>query len=184
MYRPVNKFFRPNKPIARINHQIKVPEVRVINAQGEHVGVMSVSDALKIAEEEGLDLVEVSPTAKPPVAKIINYDKYRYQVEKEEQKKKKQAKRIEVKSIRLSVRIGQHDLETNASQADKFLQEGKKVKVELVLRGREKANVGFAFEQVNKYLQTISAAHTIEQSPKKLGGTIFAILNPQQSRNT
>src|SRR3989338_3224691 len=179
MYRPVNKFFNPAQPIARINHQIKARELRVINAQGEHLGVMSTSDALKLAEESDLDLVEISPSANPPVAKIINYDKYRYQVEKEEQQKRKSAKRIEVKNIRISVRIGQHDMETKAKQADKFLTEGKKVKVEMLLRGREKANVGYAFEQLQKYLKTVAQGHTLEQPPKKLGGTIFAIMSPQ-----
>ena len=179
MYRPVNKFFKPAQPIARINHNIKALEVRVVDAQGEHLGVMPTHQALKLAEEAGLDLVEISPSARPPAAKIINYDKYRYQTEKAEQQKKKQAKRIEVKNIRISVRIGQHDLETKAKQADKFLSEGKKVKVEMLLRGREKANVGYAFEQLQKYLKTVAQGHTLEQPPKKLGGTIFAIMSPQ-----
>ncbi len=179
MYRPVNKYFKPVKqPVARINHQIKAPEVRVVDASGEHQGVMQTHEALKLAEEAELDLVEISPTAKPPVVKIINYDKYRYQVEKAEQAKKKQQKRIEVKSIRISVRIGQHDMATKAHQADKFLEEGKKVKVEMFLRGREKANVDYAFEQLKKYLSSVSFPHTMEQNPKKMGGTLFAIMNP------
>jgi translation initiation factor IF-3 len=179
MYRPVNKFFKEKKPIARINQQIKSPELRVINEQGEHVGTMPTHEALKLALEAELDLVEISPNAKPPVAKIISYDKYRYQAEKAEQQKRKSAKRVEVKGIRISVRIGAHDMETKAKQADKFLSEGKKVKVEMFLRGREKANVDFAFEQLNKYLKSITHAHIVEQSPKKLGGTISAILAPQ-----
>ena len=179
MYRPVNKFFKPAQPIARINHQIKARELRVINAQGEHLGVMSTSDALKLAEESDLDLVEISPSANPPVAKIINYDKYRYQVEKEEQQKRKSAKRIEVKNIRISVRIGQHDMETKARQADQFLTEGKKVKVEMLLRGREKANIEYAFGQLNKFLNLISAPREMEHPPKKMGGTLYTVMNPQ-----
>lgn len=179
MYRPVNKFFRERQPIAKINQQIKATEVRVINEQGEHVGTMPTHEALKLAIEADLDLVEISPNANPPVAKIISYDKYRYQVEKAEHEKKKSAKKVEVKSIRISVRIGQHDIETKAKQADKFLSEGKKVKVELVLRGREKANVAYAFEQLDKFLKTITQAHATEQAPKKLGGTISAVLAPQ-----
>ncbi|OGE84851.1 MAG: translation initiation factor IF-3 [Candidatus Doudnabacteria bacterium RIFCSPHIGHO2_02_FULL_46_11] len=179
MYRPVNKYFRPQKqPVARINQHIKVPEVRVVDANGEHVGVMPTHEALKLAEEAELDLVEISPTAKPPVAKIINYDKYRYQVEKNEQAKKKQAKRVEVKSIRISVRIGQHDMDTKAKLADKFLKDGKKVKVEMMLRGREKANVDYAFDQFKKYLASVGQPHSFEQNPKKMGGTIFAIMMP------
>src|SRR3989344_4051992 len=178
MYRPVNKYFKPKAPIARTNQLIKVPEVRVIDDKGEHLGVMPTHEAIKIALERDLDLVEVSPNAKPPVAKIINYDKYRYQVEKEEQQKRKSAKRVEVKSIRLSVRIGQHDMQTKARQADQFLSEGKKVKVEMVLRGREKANIDYAFEQLTKYLSLISTPNTTELAPKRMGGTILTILMP------
>src|SRR3989344_8189106 len=180
MYRPVNKFFKPVKqPIARINLQIKSPEVRVVNHNGEHIGVMPTHEALKLAQEQDLDLVEISPTAKPPVVKIIDYDKYRYQVEKSEAAKRKQQKRVEVKSIRISVRIGSHDMQTKAKQADQLLKQGKKVKVEMMLRGREKANVDYAFEQLKKFLATVTSSHSMEQHPKKMGGTLFAIMNPQ-----
>lgn len=183
MYRPVNKFFnKPRGPITRINEHIRVPEVRVIDANGDHLGVMPTRDAVKLAEDQDLDLVEVSPGVKPPVCKIIDYDKYRYQTEKSEQAKRKTAKRVEVKGIRISVRIGQHDMDTKARQADKFLSEGKKVKVEMFLRGREKANVEFAFEQLKKFLAAVEHPHTLEQIPKKMGGTLFAIMNPSENK--
>jgi translation initiation factor IF-3 len=178
MYRPVNKHFQPPKPIARINELIKAPEVRVLDHLGEHVGVMPIAEALAMAREQELDLVEVNGAAVPPLVRLIEYDKYRYQVEKSEQHKKKQAKRVELKSIRLSVRIGTHDLDTKAKQTEKFLEEGKKVKVEMVMRGREKANAEYAYEQLKKFLTTIHVAHAVEQEPKRMGGTISTILNP------
>ena len=164
----------------RVNERIKVPQVRVINEQGEMVGIMLTSEALAAARAEGKDLIEISPKADPPVVKILSYDKYRYQLEKAESAKRKNQKRVEVKGIRLSVRIGQHDLDFKANQALKFLGQGNKVKIELFLRGRERANVGYAFEVLEKFLQTLPAdKRLVEQPPKKLGNLIPAIITPK-----
>lgn len=151
----------------------------MIDEQGEMVGVMTTQEALVMARERGLDLIEVSPKAAPPVAKILSFDKYRYQQEKAITKARKRQKRIEVKGIRISVRIGQHDLEFKVRQADKFLERGNKVKVEMFLRGRERANLSYAFEMMKKFLETVTAAHQLEQPPKKLGHIISAILSPK-----
>lgn len=162
-----------------MNQEIRVPEVRVISPDGEQLGIMPTSEAIKRALEQGLDLVEVSPKAEPPVVKLVNYDKYRYQQNKLLQAQRKHQKKIEVKGIRLSIRTGQHDLEFKAHTVDKFLTAGNKIKIDLMLRGRERANVEYAFEQVKKFLQLITAPHTIEVPPKKLGNILTAFLAPK-----
>jgi len=164
---------------ARVNEQIKVPEVRLIDIDGGQLGVMPTAEAVAKAKSRGLDLVEVSPKALPPVAKLVNYDKFRYQQNKLAQQQKKNQKKIEVKGIRLSIRTGPHDLEFKAKNADKFLKTGDKVKIDMMLRGRERANVAFAFEQVNKFLTMITAPHVVEIPPKKMGNMINAFLAPK-----
>lgn len=170
------------KPVARINGKIRAKEVRVVDNEGEHLGVMPTKKAVELAEERELDLVEVSPDAKPPVAKIISFDKYRYRKEKEEQAKRKNTKKMEIKNIRISVRIGEHDMKTKARQANGFLESGKKVKVEMLLRGRERANVSYAFEQFKKFLGLITEPHEFDQQVKKAGWTILAVLKPSNSK--
>lgn len=143
------------------------------------LGIMPTSEALSLARSQGLDLIEVSPKAIPPVVKILSYDKYRYHLDKLEQQQKKRQKRIEVKGVRLSVRIGQHDLKFKAGLADKFLQKGNKVKIEMVLRGRERANLEFAFEVVKKFLAELTVPYLLEQEPKRLGRMITAVISPR-----
>ena len=140
---------------------------------------MPLAQALEVARSQGLDLIEISPKANPPVAKILSYDKYRYHQEKVLQQQKKKQKKVEVKGVRLSVRIGQHDLEFKAALADKFLSRGNKVKIDLILRGREKANVDFAHGVIKKFLSSIASEFTTEQDPKRLGSYITTIIAPK-----
>lgn len=156
---------------ARTNHQIRVPELRIIDENGQQLGIMKTSEALALAVERGLDLVEVSPQAKPPVAKLIDFNKLRYHQKKLEQQQKKKAKKIDVKGIRLSLRISEHDLQTKAKQAQKFLAEGNKVKIDLMMRGREQAFANMAHEVINKFLKLLPA-HEIEAPAKKAGNVI------------
>lgn len=152
----------------------------MIDGAGKMVGIMATAAALELARSQGLDLIEVSPKANPPVVKMLSYDKYRYQMEKALRQQRKGQKRIEVKGIRLSIRIGRHDLDFKASQAQKFLQKGNKVKIELILRGRERANTGYAFEVVERFLETLSTvSFTLEQEPKRLGNVITAVIAPK-----
>ncbi len=153
--------------------------MRVIDASGKMLGVLPTSEALNLARTQGLDLIEVASKADPPVAKILSYDKYRYHLEKVLQQQRKKQKRIEVKGIRLSVRIGKHDLEFKASQAQKFLQKSNKVKIEMFLRGRERANVAFAFSVLKNFLGVIPALFAVEQEPKKLGNLITTVIAPK-----
>ena len=123
-----------------INEQIRDKEVRVISAEGEQLGVMSSKDAMKLAKEANLDLVKIAPNAKPPVCKIIDYGKYRYEMARKEKEAKKKQKVIEVKEIRLSPNIDVNDLNTKKNHARKFLQSGNRVKVSVRFRGRELAH--------------------------------------------
>lgn len=177
----LNRFAKPKLDYLgnRVNEQIRVPEVRVIGIAGEQLGIMPTSSAIAQAKEQGLDLVEVSPKATPPVAKFINYDKFRYQQNKLQQTQRKNQKKIEVKGIRLSIRTGIHDMEFKARSADKFLAAGNKVKIDLILRGRERINVEYALGQVRKFLALITTPHIIEMQPKKLGNMINAFLAPK-----
>ena len=169
----------PKKPLARINERIKVPEVRVIDSTGKQIGVMPIAEALATAREQGMDLVEISPKAIPPVAKLINFDKFRYQQDKLVQAQKKHQKKVEVKGIRLSVRIGQHDLEVKAKSAIKFLGDKNRVKIEMRLRGRERANIQLALDQIKKFMELITVSYVMETSPKRMGGLITTILSPK-----
>jgi translation initiation factor IF-3 len=163
----------------RINHQIRVPEVRVIDADGKMIGIMKTSEALQMALESEVDLVEVSPNANPPVVKLLDYDKYRYQQEKAAQEAKRRVKKVTVKGIRLSVRIGQHDLAFKAKQASEFIGEGNKVKLDVQMRGREQAHPELAFELIRKFPTMITVPHVIETGPSRMGGMVSLILSPQ-----
>jgi translation initiation factor IF-3 len=153
--------------------------VRVIDAEGKMLGVMAIAEALNLAKAQGLDLIEIGSKASPPVVKILSYDKYRYQQDKAIQQQRKKQKKIEVKGIRLSIRIGSHDLAFKASQAEKFLQKASKVKIEMILRGRERANLGFAFEIIKKFLAAVPVPYIVEQEAKKLGNTITVVIGPK-----
>jgi translation initiation factor IF-3 len=160
---------------SRTNNQIRVPELRVIDEDGSQLGIMKTSDALALAQERGLDLVEVSPQAKPPVAKLVNYDKLRYHQKKLEQQQKKKIKRIEVKNIRLSVRIAEHDMQVKARQAEKFLAEGHKVKIDLMMRGREQAFAELGFKSIQKFLAFIPN-HEVEVPETRQGKFISMVI--------
>lgn len=162
----------------RVNHQIKSPELRIISEEGEQLGVMSLSEALQAAHEQELDLVEVSPHANPPVAKIIDFAKYRYQLQKAEALQRKNAKKVEVKTIRLSVRIGDHDLITKAKRADEFLEDGNLIKVELRMRGREQAFLDVAEEQIVKFKSKLTTEVREEVPLKKMGNTLAVTYAP------
>ena len=141
----------------------------MIGEKGENLGVVSREEALRLAKEKGLDLIEIAPTAKPPVARIISFDKFRYQKEKEE-KKQRAAQRIkEMKQVRITARAALNDLQIRVAQTEKFLAEGHKIEINLFLRGREKANKDWALKKMNEFLALIKAPHTITMPPKQGG---------------
>lgn len=171
----------PQKPLGpqyRANHQITVPEVRVIDIEGQFLGVLPIAEAIKAAEERELDLVEVSPKENPPVCKILDYGAFKYQKEKEKRAQKAHAKKVEVKGIRLSVKMGAHDLNVRKTQALGFLEGGDKLKIEILLRGREKAHGEIAFQRINDFIADLEKTYQlfIEQPVTRQGGMVSAIV--------
>lgn len=164
----------------RINHQITAPEVRLINDLGEQIGVMKTSEALALSLEHGLDLVEVSPMAKPPVVKLIDFAKYKYQQKKLEQQQKKNAKKTEVKTIWLSVRISEHDMQVKAKKVTEFLTDGDLVKIELRMRGREQAYGELGHKQLQLFLTFITQVYKVEVPIKRMGGTFSVTIAPSK----
>lgn len=161
-----------------INEQISVPEVRVIDDNEEFLGVMATEKALALAQEREMDLVEVSPKENPPVCKILNYGQFKYHKEKELRTQKAHAKKIDVKGIRLSVKMGQNDFDTRVNQAKTFFKEGDKVKVEIRLRGREKEHGHLAQERIQVFIDQIALEYgvTVEQPITRSGGNVSAII--------
>lgn len=152
-----------------INEQIRDKEIRLIGENGEQLGIMSAREAMKLAEEAELDLVKIAPTAKPPVCKIIDYGKYRYEQARREKEARKKQKTIEVKEIRLSPNIDTNDLNTKVNQARKFVSGGNKVKVAVRFRGRELAHTAVGKTILEDFAQKLSDIAVIDK-PAKLEG--------------
>lgn len=167
-----------NVPVFNINEKISAEEVRVVGAEGEALGILPTAEAIALAKAKEMDLVEVSPKAEPPVCKILDYGHFKYQKEKDARKQKAQSKEVETKGIRLSVRIGDHDKGVRRKQALKFLERGDKVKIELVMRGREKAHKDVARQVVNDFIDSLRDTYEIRiESPVSLqGGRMNAII--------
>ena len=159
----------------KTNNQITALELRVIDEADTNVGVLSLADALKLAKERGLDLIEISAAAKPPVAKIISYDKFRYQQEKKERKQRAAQKNTGMKQIQISIREAKNDLMMKAGRADEFLGEGHQVEVVMSLRGREKGNIVFAKKKLAEFLPLISVENKII-SPIGPGGRGLTVI--------
>jgi len=159
-----------------INEQIRDREVRLIGSNGEQLGIMSARDAYKKAQEAELDLVKVAPNAKPPVCKIIDYGKYRYELARKEKEAKKKQKTIEMKEIRLSPNIDSNDLNTKMNNARKFLAKGNKVKVTLRFRGREMAHIQSSRHILDDIAASMEDVATVEKAPKQEGRSISMVL--------
>jgi len=147
----------------RINYQITSPTVRLIDEEGKQVGIVSIKEALKIAQEKELDLVEISKEANPPICKILDFGKYLYEQSKKEQKQKAKSRADKLKEVRISARISDHDLQTKINQARKFLEKKYKVSVSLFLKGREMAHPDFAKRILEKFTAALSGIAEIEK---------------------
>jgi translation initiation factor IF-3 len=169
---------RSAKQFIRINERIRAREVRVIDDKGEQLGIMPPFDALKIARERGLDLVEVSPTAVPPVCRIQDYGKFLYEKDKSERAARKKQKVIVVKEVKFSVTVDEHDYQTKKNQAVRFLTEGDKVKASLRFKGRQMAHRELGYAIINRLIQDIGDTGTVEFMPRMEGTTLHAILAP------
>ncbi len=193
MERPINdrtdsrpdrneRFQKRNEDIARVNRQIRAPQVRVINEQGEMLGVMTVPDAIRKAEEAGLDLVEVSPNAEPPVCKIIDFGKYKYEVQKKKNEAKKKQKVVTIKEIKLRPNIDPHDLGIKTKQMKGFIEDGDKVKITLRFRGREMAHIELGRALMDKVRDEFGEGARVELPARMEGRQMIMILAPQTGK--
>ncbi|MGQ9491070.1 MAG: translation initiation factor IF-3 [Anaerolineae bacterium] len=162
----------------RVNQQIRVREVRVIDEDGQQLGIYPIHEALRLANERNLDLVEVAPNAVPPVCRLLDYGKFQYERQKKEREARKAQKVIEIKEIRLRPRTGEHDLDTKVRHALNFLEEGSKVKVTVRFRGREITHPEIAQEQLEEFVAKVGNAAVVETQPSMDGKNLFLLLSP------
>ena len=163
----------------RINERIRVREVRLISADGKQAGVVSTPDALKMAVEAGLDLVEVAPLASPPVCRILDYTKYRYEQEKQERENKQHQRHAHLKELRFRPQIDDHDYQTKLRSLMKFLKRGDKVKVTIVFRGREMAHQEFGHRLLDRLKTDIADIALVERAPMQEGRFVFMTVAPK-----
>lgn len=163
-----------------INEQIRDKEIRLIGSEGEQLGIMSAKDAMKLAREAELDLVKIAPNAKPPVCKIIDYGKYRYELARKEKEAKKKQKTIDIKEVRLSPNIDTNDLNTKINQARKFLAKGDKVKVTLRFRGRELAHVNQSKGILDDFAEKLSDVAVVDKPAKFEGRSMIMFLTEKR----
>jgi translation initiation factor IF-3 len=169
----------PKQEGPRANNQINVPDVRLIDAEGENVGVVATDRAMEMAQEAGLDLVEVSPTAKPPVAKIMDYGKYKYQAQKKAAEARKKQKTVDVKEVKMRPNIDTHDYDVKMRNMLRFFEEGDKVKVTLRFRGREMAHQDLGMKLMHRVRDQVNESAKVELHPKLEGRQMIMVLAPR-----
>ena len=165
-----------------INEQISASQIRLIGENGEQLGIVSRNEALAIAEGKGLDLVMMSGGTTPPVCKLLDYGKFKYDAIKKDKEIKKSQKIIETKEVRLSMTIDEHDIAYRISSATKFLKEGNKVKVSLRMKGREQAYVKKAIEVVKGFCARLDEFGTLDKEPELLGRNVFVVISPKKTK--
>ena len=165
-----------------MNEEIRDREVRVIDQNGEQLGVQPIRKALELAEEAGLDLVKIVPTAKPPVCKLMDYDKYRYEQAKKEREIRRNQKVVSIKEVQLSATIEENDIQTKAKAAVKFLQGGDKVKVSVRFRGREVTHASLGQDLLHRFAELCSECSTVEKQPKLEGRQMLMFLAPAKDK--
>ena len=175
---PIDK--RSAKQFIRINERIRAREVRVIDDAGNQLGILPPFEALKIARERGLDLVEVSPNAVPPVCRIQDYGKFLYEKDKSERAARKKQKIIVIKEVKFSVTVDEHDYQTKKNQAVRFLTDGDKVKASLRFKGRQMSHRDLGYKIINRLITDIGEAGIVEFMPRMEGTTLHAILAPSK----
>lgn len=162
-----------------INEQIRDKEVRLIDADGTQLGVVSLKEAQDLADEKKLDLVKISPTAKPPVCKILDYSKHRFDQQKKEKEARKKQKVVSVKELRLSPNIDTHDVNVKMKKAIEFLKHGDKVKVSVRFRGRELGHTDIAYGMLNQFAEAVSEYGTVDKPPKMEARSMAMFLSPK-----
>ncbi|MFC1496959.1 translation initiation factor IF-3 [Verrucomicrobiota bacterium] len=166
----------------RTNHRIKVSEVRCSGAKGEMLGVMSTKQALTLARQAGLDLVEISPKAKPPVCRIMDYGKYKYEESRKDKLAKKHQHGHALKEIKFHSNVAEHDYQTKTNHIRQFLEKGHKVKVSLMFRGREMAHRELGFEVVSRVIKDCEDLSMVDSAPRMMGRTIVAMIGPRSKK--
>ncbi|WP_316976102.1 translation initiation factor IF-3 [Shumkonia mesophila] len=169
----------PDRKGPRVNEEIKVPSIRLVDADGEMVGVVSLQEGLQMAEEVGLDLVEVSPAAEPPVCKILDYGKFKYAEQKKRNEARKKQKVIEIKELKMRPGIEEHDYQTKMRSMFRFLDEGDKVKITIRFRGREMAHQDLGVRVLDRIQQDVGDIAKIEQTPRTEGRMMTMVIAPK-----
>ena len=162
--------------LIRINQEIRAEQLRVIGPKGDQLGIMSLSDALKVAENAEVDLIEISPNANPPVAKVVDWGKYQYQKMKEQQKNRKNAKTVELKQMRIGLKIGLNDLNIKLRKIREFLDSGHKVKILIFFRGREMAHQELGYVMIEKIITQLDDVSVLEQKPQMAGRNLSIVV--------
>src|ERR1700751_3378530 len=170
-----------DKRFIRTNERIRAREIRVIDDEGKQIGILPPYEALKMARERNLDLVEISPTANPPVCRIMDYGKFLYQQEKKEREAKKHQKTITVKEVKYRINVDDHDYETKKNHVLRFLDEGDKVKATIFFRGREMTRTGLGRQILERLIKDVEPQSIVEFRPRQEGNTLHAILAPKKT---
>ena len=179
-----NKRNKPNtKKFYRLNERITAFELRVLDAKGEQIGLLKREEALARAKEAELDLVEIAPTAKPPVARIINFNKFLYQEEKKRRETKKKAKSSDTKEVRLGPFMDSHDLETRLKRAREFLEDNDKVKLVVRFKGRQMGHPEFGHKTIGKAIEMLSDVSKVDKEPRFEGRQLIAMLSPERKKH-
>jgi translation initiation factor IF-3 len=173
-----------DKRFIRTNDRIRAREIRVLDDDGNQLGIMQPFEALKLARERNLDLVEISPTAQPPVCRIMDYGKYLYQQEKKEREAKKHQTKITVKEVKFRINVDDHDYETKKNHVLRFLEEGDKVKATIFFRGREMTRTMLGRQILERLLKDVADKSIVEFRPRQEGNTLHAILAPKKDAAT
>lgn len=171
---------KPNRDLPTINERIRFPKIRVIDANGEQLGILTPKEALKIAEERELDLVLVSDKADPPVCRIMDYGKYKFEQEKKAREARKKQHTADVKEVKMRYKIEEHDYQVRINSAQRFLREGDKVKATVMFRGREIQHVDLAEVLLNRMAGDLEAVAEIQQPPKREGRNISMLMAPKK----
>ncbi|AKJ65665.1 Translation initiation factor IF-3 [Kiritimatiella glycovorans] len=165
-----------------MNRNIRVPEVRLTGVKGEQIGVVQTRQAQRMADDAGLDLVEIAPTARPPVCRIMDYGKYKYEQDKKRKEAKKSQSQTKVKEVKFHVNVGDHDYETKLRHAREFIEDGNRVKGSLYFRGRENAHRDLGFDVMNRFVEDLSDIGTPEQKPRLMGRQIITLIVPAKKK--
>lgn len=163
----------------RVNEEIRVREARVIDSNGQQLGIIPVREGMRVAAEQGLDLVEVAPQAKPPVCRIMDYGKYKYEQSKKERDARKKQRVINVKEVKIRPRIEEHDFQVKVRNARRFLTDGDKVKVTLMFRGREITHAALGHDLFMKFYKELEEQASMEKEPKVEGRNMIMVLVPR-----